>query len=374
MIEALIVVPAPTLTPSSSTEHSTRAPSPIVTPSPSALRSPTSARAPIEQPGATRAGATTRPSTVAPSARISPAACSRPTDLGRHLALEDVVGRPADSLRRADVEPVAALLVSVQAPIDERREHIALYRDVRPRGRHAVEHASIEDVSARVDQVGAGLLRTRLLDELGHRAIRSHAHEPIGRRVGDRHQPERRARSRALMRRELRGEIKIGENVAVEHEEPLVEQILGELQRPARAERARLLEVPQVDPERGAVAQHALNAIRHEPAPQNHVIDAMAAEPLEHVRDERAPHQRDHRLGDRRGQRTQAGAFTAREDQRLHVTFPLCRRSTTDAFVDEARRPDRVGIDESCDRRSRGCRASARRPLASRARRTRAIR
>ena len=76
-IDALIVVATPTLTPSSSTEDSTRAPSPTVTPSPSTLRSPTRARRATEHPDATSTGATTRPSTVAPSTSVSPEPLSR---------------------------------------------------------------------------------------------------------------------------------------------------------------------------------------------------------------------------------------------------------------------------------------------------------
>ena len=82
------------------------------------------------------------------------------------------------------------------------------------------------------------------------------ADEPVRRRVLDRDQRQRRRAPGPLVLRELGGQVDVGEDVAVEHEEALLEQVLGELQRAAGAERLGLLDVAQPDPERRAVAQH----------------------------------------------------------------------------------------------------------------------
>ena len=78
----------------------------------------------------------------------------------------------------------------------------------------------------------------RLLDELLHRAVAGEAHEAVGRGVLDRRQRERAARARRLVLGDLGGQVDVGQDVAVEHEEALVEQLLGELQRAGGAERA----------------------------------------------------------------------------------------------------------------------------------------
>ena len=125
------------------------------------------------------------------------------------------------------------------------------------------------------------------------------ADEPVGGRVLDRRQRERRARARPLVLRDLRREVDVGEDVAVEHQEALVEQVLGELQRAAGAERPRLLDVAQPHAEAAAVAEHGAHAVGHVAARHHHVVDAVAAQPVEHEADERPVDERHDRLGDR---------------------------------------------------------------------------
>ena len=123
---------------------------------------------------------------------------------------------------------------------------------------------------------------------------------------------------RPLVLGELRIEIDVGEDVAVQHQEALVEQVPGEPQRAAGPERVGLLDVTDAYPELLPVAQHAPHAVGHEPARQDHLVDAVPSEPVDHERDVRAVGQRDDRLGDRRGQRPQPRSLAAGEDQRLH--------------------------------------------------------
>ena len=81
---------------------------------------------------------------------------------------------------------------------------------------------------------------------------------------------------------DLGGEVEVGEHVAVEHQEALVEQRLGELERAAGAERPRLLDVAQPDAERAAVAEHVAHAAGQVPARHHDVVDAVAAQPVDH--------------------------------------------------------------------------------------------
>ena len=144
------------------------------------------------------------------------------------------------------------------------------------------------------------------------------AHEAVGRGVLDGREGQRRPGVAGVMERELRGHVEVREHVAVEHQEALVEQRLGELQRSARAQRLRLLDVAQADPVAAAVAEHVAHAGREEPARHDHVVDAVTAQPVEHEGDERPVDQRHDRLGDGRGQGPQARPLAAGEDQCLH--------------------------------------------------------
>ena len=92
---------------------------------------------------------------------------------------------------------------------------------------------------------------TKSLTEL----ILGEVHEPVGARVLDGHQRERRARAAALVLGDLRGQVDVRQDVPVEHQEALVEHRLGELQRTGRAARVGLLDEAQADPEPRAVAR-----------------------------------------------------------------------------------------------------------------------
>ena len=97
-----------------------------------------------------------------------------------------------------------------------------------------------------------------------------------------------------------------------------MQQLLGELQRAAGAERARLLDEPQLDPEPAAVTEDRAHAVGHVAARHHDLVDAVAAQPVEHEADEGPVHERDDRLRMGGGERAQARALAPREDQGLH--------------------------------------------------------
>ena len=236
---------------------------------------------------------------------------------GLHVALDDVERALQIALRGADVQPVGVGREAVEAVADELRPDLALDGDVLV-GWHEVEDRALEDVGARGDQVGVDLVGRGLLDELAHGAVLFDTDEAVGAGVLDRDERQRRRGLGALVLGDLRGQVDVGEHVAVEHEEALLEQRLGELQRAGGAARVGLLDVAQAQPVRRAVAEdvaHGRGQVAHR---HHHVVDAVDLQPLEHVGQERPVDQRDDRFGDRGRQRPEPGPLAADEDHRLH--------------------------------------------------------
>ena len=281
----------------------------------------------------------------------------------RHVALDDVERALEIALRGPDVEPVGVRGEAEEAVADESRPDLALDRD-RLVGRDEVEHAALEDVRAGGDEVRVDLVGGRLLEELLDARVVVQAHEAVGRRIRHRDEGERAGRARRLVLRDLRREVDVGEHVAVEHEEALLEQTLGVLQRAGGAARLGLLDETQPQAEGGAVAEDVAHARREEAAREDHVVHAVAAQPLEHVDDERPVHERNDGLGDGRGQRAKPGAFAPDQDHRLHggvltggPRMPRCRARRPRTRV---RPPGPRRHRGRCGRRRRGCPRMAR--------------
>ena len=262
------------------------------------------------------------------------------------VALEDVERALQVALRSADVQPIGVGGVAEEPLADELRPDLALDRDVAI-GRDEVEHLALEHVGAGGDELRVDLVGAGLLDELRDRLVVVQAHEAVRGGVADRHEREGADRPGRLVLGDLRGEVDVGEHVAVEHQEALVEKVLGVLERTRRPARLGLLDEAQAQPVLRAVAQHVAHRGGQEAARHDDVVDAVARQPLEHVGDERAVDERDDRLGHRRGQRPQARALAADEDHRLHVrpvTIARCPRRS-------ARPPRRPRGRARCARR-----------------------
>ena len=239
-------------------------------------------------------------------------------------ALEDVEGRLEVALGRPDVLPVAGATWPYR-PSPTRRGKTSRSIDARsprsqqrraPSARARTTPAEMLFVSI---WSGAGFSTNSRTDPSSVAAAR--ARRPTGPRPGTARAS--RARPSAACAAQLGGDVDVGQHVAVEHQEPLVEHVLGELQRAARAQRPRLLEVAQAQADRLAVAQHGAHAGGHVPARHHDVVDAVRAQPVEHERDERPVDQRDDRLRHRGGQRPQPRALATGEDERLHSTSGL---------------------------------------------------
>ena len=110
-------------------------------------------------------------------------------------------------------------------------------------------------------------------------------------------------------------------DVAVEDHEAVAEQALvgREPDRARGAERLVLLDVADRRPARDRVAERRAQVLGPEAAGHDHLVDPVAAEPVDHVADERAVDERQRRLRLGQRQRPQARALAADEDhERLH--------------------------------------------------------
>jgi hypothetical protein len=174
--------------------------------------------------------------------------------------------------------------------------------------------------------VGAG--PRRLFEERLYRPVRVGRHNAVARGVPDGDERERRLRLLLLMEGELGCEVHVGEHVAIEDEEAIVEQtrIGRQAHWACRAEWLVLAYVAQANAV-VLVAQHILHRVRQEAAREQHIVHAVALEPVEHEREKRAPGQWHYRLRHGVGQRPETGSLAAREYQRLHWISALRPRT-----------------------------------------------
>ena len=123
-----------------------------------------------------------------------------------------------------------------------------------------------------------------------------------------------------------RGEINIRERVAGDHQERLVQHIAGERDAPGGAQRAVLVGVGDVEPELLARSEVVLDDRPEVVERDDDVGDPVVLEQPQDVLDGRGVAQGDHGLGPLEGERTQARAFAAGHDDRLHAGSPGARR------------------------------------------------
>ena len=122
-----------------------------------------------------------------------------------------------------------------------------------------------------------------------------------------------------------RAEVDVGEHVARDDEEPLVELVAGVQHRAGRPERGLLGRVDHAHAELGAVAEVRADRVGHEGDGDDDLAEAVLAQQEDDVLHHRPVGHRQHRLGLVGGERAQAGALTARHDHRLHAGTPVRR-------------------------------------------------
>ena len=114
-------------------------------------------------------------------------------------------------------------------------------------------------------------------------------------------------------------EIDVGEHVAGDHEERLVELGHRVAHRAGGAERRFLGGVAHPHAELRAVAEVGADVVRHERDRHDDVVEAVPGEELHDVLHHRHVRDRHHRLGLVARERAQPRAFTAGQDHCLHA-------------------------------------------------------
>ena len=190
--------------------------------------------------------------------------------------------------------------VARHAVVDERRKELPLDRHHRGRG-DAGEQRAVQHIDAGVDRVGRDHpRRIGLLDEGADAAAGVQLHEAVLRRVGHARQVDGRAGLPLRMKGEHRAQVRVGEDVAVEHDHAAAG---GRFHRVAHAaggaERVELHRVPEAHAVGRAVAHRPADLVDQVGAGQDHVGDPVEREQRELVGEERDVEQRDDRLGPR---------------------------------------------------------------------------
>ena len=183
----------------------------------------------------------------------------------------------------------------------------------------------LEHVDAGVDGVGEDLAPGGLLEETLDPAGLVGDDDPELERVGDALERERRNASPLAVEADEVGEVDVAEGIARDHEEGLVERLLGELDRAGRAGGRLLHRVADGEAVRLAGAEVAADRLRHEGDGDDDVLEAVLPQELDDVLHARLADDRHHRLRLIRGERAQAGSLSPRHDDGLHRR-PISRR------------------------------------------------
>jgi hypothetical protein len=121
---------------------------------------------------------------------------------------------------------------------------------------------------------------------------------------------------------EQRPEIHVGEHVAVEHHDRIGQRVAGVADRAASAERDRLDDVADPHAEAVAVAENLLDAARLVIEAEDHLVDlGHLPQQIDLIVEKRPVEDRHDRFRRVDGQRSQTGAFAARQQDGLHVNL-----------------------------------------------------
>ena len=158
-------------------------------------------------------------------------------------------------------------------------------------------------------------MRAGLLEKGEHLAVLAASHEAIGGGVVDRMQAESGTGAAPRVSVEQGGQVEVGEDVAVQREEAIVElgaeRVGGVADRARRAQRARLGDVADPGATVVLVPQRLAQHVGQEAAGEHHLPHPVPGQPLDHVGEERPVDQRQGGLGHGLGERPQPRPFTS---------------------------------------------------------------
>ncbi len=242
-----------------------------------------------------------------------------PADVDLHLAVEHVLVGTDVRPELTDVLPVLLRHVAVQgvAVVEQRREHVAGEVDHLPLG-DEVEDLRFEHVDPGVDGVGEHLAPRRLLQEALDGAVGLRDHDAELERVLHVLQRDRRGGVGVAVRFDERGEVDVGEHVARDHEERVVELRRRVAHRSGGAERRVFRGVAHGDAEIGAVAEVVADLVGEERDRDDDVVEAVQLEQVDDVLHHRLVDEGHHRLRLIAGERTQTRALATGQDHCFH--------------------------------------------------------
>src|SRR5688572_2508925 len=242
----------------------------------------------------------------------------------RKLAVEHVAVYLHVLLRRADVDPVAAIDVGDEAfaAFDQRWE-VGAFDRVRHVLGNPIEGVGLEHVDAGVDRVAGDLIGTRLFEEPPDPAIRFAFDETVGGGVIDRRQHNRRLGLAFAMEADHGSQVDAGHDVAVEDHDGVGDALRGIADGAAGTERRRFDDVANTHAGAGAIAKDLLDAPRLVVETENDLVDfRKSPEEIDLIVQKGAIENRDDRLWCVECQRTQPRAFAPGEQNGLHDKLP----------------------------------------------------
>ena len=254
-----------------------------------------------------------------------PLADAESIDVDVHALVKHVLVGSEIRLERADVLPVAVDDGADQRKLllEHGREDVAGEVDDLV-GADEVEDAGLEDVDARVGGVGEHLAPARLLEEALDAAVGTGDHDRELEWVLDPLERDRRQRAGVLVSLDDRAQVDVGEHVARDHQERVVE-LLGRVEDgPGGAERRLLGGVSHPHAEVGPVAEVVPDLVGEERDGDDDVVEAVRREEPHHVLHHRPVRQRHHRLGLVARERPQPRALSPGQDHRFHATILSC--------------------------------------------------
>ena len=248
----------------------------------------------------------------------------KPVDVDVDLAIQDVLMRAEVGLERPDVLPVAIAHVAIEAFAGSQRRRERLTGEVHGLALgDEVEDLGLEHVDPGVDCVAEHLAPRGLFQEPFDRAVLVGDDDAELQRVLDRLEGQGGQSPVAVVEVHHLAQVDVGEDVAGDDEEPLVELVHGVSDGARRAERGGLGGVHHADAELGAVAEVGPDGVGHEGHRDDDVLEPVGAEQVDHVLHHRDVGHRQHRLGLVRGERAQAGALASGHDHCLHQFVPI---------------------------------------------------
>ena len=189
---------------------------------------------------------------------------------------------------------------------------------VGPVGGNAVEHLGFENVDARVDEVGHEVAPAGLFIKPADAAVLVHAHHAVLRRIRLAAQHQRGQRAALSMERRGFGQVQVGQAVAGEHGEGLIQHLARLTHAAGGAQRRGLHKPAQAHAQRRAVAKVIQNRVGLIAQRGGDLRHAVGGQQLDGILHDGPVHQPHHRLRAIAGQRSQARALAARHDDRLH--------------------------------------------------------